>query len=244
MTQRLSVNGLQATIGYLYLLSFCPPERTKEFQQAGEPLRAGLALEAGLAPPDYFARAVPEACRRIVAFHQRTREPDGEMVSALIEAARAAHAHSLAAAVFNDQMARVAGLPGRAKPENRLRQSKGCQFCAAPCRYGFFALATKPNYDLLRQLLGAEAQKPAAEQDPVRAARTFATGHLWRALGSRQGYISTAHLGNLAYCLLTLGTAKSRYPLPEEQFQAFQAANQALIRFHPHPSPLPVGERE
>lgn len=64
---------------------------------------------------------------------------------------------------------------------------------------------------------------------------SFATALLWRAPGARQGYVSAAHLGNLAYCLLTLGTARSRYPLPEGQLKAFQAANQALTRFRPDP---------
>ena len=229
MPKQLSIKGLQATIGYVYLLSFCPPERVLEFKQAGEPLRAGLALDAGMSAADYFAQAVPEACRRIVAFHQRSREPDDGLVDDLTQAIRAAHKSPAAAEAVSLHLARVAGLPGRAKPENRLRASKGCQFCAAPCRYGFFALVSKPNYDLLHQLLEEEAREPKAEQDPVGAAWTFATGHLWRTLGSRQGYISTTHLGNLAYCLLTLGTAKSRYPLPDDEFQTFQVVNQALI---------------
>jgi hypothetical protein len=233
MTQELSIQGLQATIGYLYLLSFCPPERVPEFKQAGDPLRAGLALQAGMSVPDYFAQAVPEACRRIVAFHQRTREPDRGTTATLAEAARIAHANTIAATIFANQMAQIAGLPGRAKADNRLRRNKGCQFCAAPCRYGFFALVSKPNYDLLHKLLEAETQKPKQDQDPVKAAWSFATGHLWRSLGLEQGYITADHLGNLAYCLLTLGMSKSRYVLPEEELQAFQAANQALIRHRP-----------
>ena len=126
-------------------------------------------------------------------------------------------------------MARIAALPGRAKPANRLRHRRGCQFCTAPCCYGFFVLTSKPHYALLHQLLETEAQKPKAERDPVGAAQSFATAHLWRALGTRQGYITATHLGNLAYCLLTLGMAKSRYPLPETQFEAFQRVNQALV---------------
>lgn len=233
MPRQLSIQGLQATIGYLYLLSFCPPERVLEFRQAGEPLRTGLALEAGMDAADYFARAVPEACRRIVAFHQRTREPDGSLVMDLAEAARIAHASTSAAVDFGSRMARIAQLPGRAKPDNRLRASKGCQFCAASCRYGFFTLVSRPNYDLLRQLLDVEARKPPGEQNLVETMRGFATAHLWRALGTRQGYVSAAHLGNLAYCLLTLGTARSRYPLPEAQFEAFQSVNQRAIRDWP-----------
>jgi hypothetical protein len=233
MAQKLSIEGLQATIGYLYLLSFCPPERVLEFKQAGDPLRAGLAQRAGMDAPGYFAQAVPEACRRIVAFHQRTREPDEETVALLAETARIAHQNTPSATIFANQMARITGLPGRAKAENRLRPSKGCQFCAAPCRYGFFALVSKPNYALLHKLLEEEAQKPADEQDPVRAVWSFATGHLWRTLGLEQGYTTADHLGNLAFCLLTLGTAKSRYPLPDERFQAFQTANQALIQHQP-----------
>jgi hypothetical protein len=180
--------------------------------------------------PDYFTQAVPEACRRIVAFHQQTREPDRGMTVTLTEAARIAHASTTTATIFANQMAQVTGLPGRAKPDNRLRRNKGCQLCAAPCRYGFFALTSKPNYGLLHKLLEIETQKPPQEQDPVRATWTFATGHLWRSLGLEQGYITAYHLGNLAYCLLTLGMSKSRYVLPEKELQTFQATNQALIR--------------
>jgi hypothetical protein len=229
VTQRLSITGLQATIGYMYLLSFCPPEQVLEFKQAGDPLRAGLALKAGMSAARYFAQAVPEASRRVVAFHQRTREPDDKIVADLTEAVRIAHTGP-AVAALDRRLTQITGLPGRAKPENRLRASKGCQLCAAPCRYGFFALVSKPSYDLLHKLLEAEAQQPAQDQDPVKAARTFATGHLWRSLGLEQGYVTADHLGNLAYCLLTLGMSKSRYVLPEKQMQAFQAANQALIQ--------------
>jgi hypothetical protein len=233
MPQKLSIEGLQATIGYLYLLSFCPPERVLEFRQAGEPLRIGLALEAGTTLTDYFAQAVPEACRRIAAFHQRRREPDDEIVASLVGAARVAHASPLAARTFAARIDGVAELPERAKSENRLRRSGGCRFCAAPCRYGFFALVSKPNYGLLQQLLRAETQKPEAERDPVGAAWTFATGHLWRTLGAQQAYTTRAHLGNLSYCLLTLATAKSRYPLPSDEYRAFQMPNQAMIRHQP-----------
>ena len=229
MTMSLSVQGLQAAIGYLYLLSFCPPGRVWEFQLAGEPLRKGLAMQAGFSSPEYFNRVVPEACRRIVAFHQGSREPDPVQVAALIEAARGAHTGPVGAALFSARMDQLASLPARAKPDQRLRRTQGCRFCTAPCRYGFFALVTKPAYQGLQRLLESEQEQPAGEQDPVEAAWTFAIEHLWRSLGVKQGYITPTHLGHLAYCLLTLGTAKSRYPLPEEQYRAFQDANQARI---------------
>jgi len=230
MAQKLSIEGLQATIGYLYLLSFCPPERVPEFRQASDPLRTGLALKAGMSSEDYIALAFPEACRRIAAFHLGTREPNQQVVAALTKAARNGQASPLSAWTFGLLLSMLSRSPARAKAENRLRASKGCRFCAAPCRYGFFAMVSKPNYDLLHRLLEKEIKKPKEEQDPVQAAWSFATGHLWRSLGLEQGYVTADHLGNLAYCLLTLGTAKSRYPLAERQFEGFQAANQARIR--------------
>ena len=233
MTKTLSIEGLQTTIGYLFLLSFCPPERILEFKQAGAPLRAGLALRDGLAVDEYFERAVPEACRRIAAFHQRSKNPDQVVVDDLTEAARLAHANPVGAAVFEARMTQVTASPERAKLDKRLRPEKGCQFCAAPCRYGYFVLVTDPNFDLLHKLLQAEAGKPTQEQDPLKAAWSFATGHLWRALGTEQGYISASHLGGLAYCLLSLGMAQSRYPLPEEQYHAFQQTNQTMIQNWP-----------
>jgi len=238
MTNKLSIEGLQVTIGYLYLLSFCIPERIHEFGEAGSLLRKGLALKAGLTEAEYFERVLPEACRRIVAFHQRTRQPESKTIEALTESARQALFGAQQATSFQAQMAQMSASPARAKPDQRLRASKGCQFCAAPCRYGFFALTTKPNYALLKKLLAAEAQKPSGEQDPLQAGWSFATAQLWRALGTEQGYISPFHLGNLAYCLLTLGMAKSRYPLPEGQYQKFQEANQALIQTWPASRPV------
>jgi hypothetical protein len=243
MPQSLSIKGLQATIGYLYLLSFCPPERVKEFQQAGDPLRTGLALEAGMSSPeDHFAQVVPEACRRIAAFHLGTRKPNERVVAALAKAAHVAHANPLSVWVFGLLLSMLARMPARAKAENRPRASKGCQFCASPCRYGFFAMVSKPNYELLHSLLEAEAQKPAQDQDPIQATWSFTTGQLWRSLGLKQGYTTADHLGNLSYCLLALGMSKSRYVLPEKELQAFQAANQARIRRYGADEQVGAGE--
>jgi hypothetical protein len=58
----------------------CPPDRVQEFKLAGQPLWIALAADAGMSLPAYFERAVPEGCRRIVALHQWTREPDEEAV--------------------------------------------------------------------------------------------------------------------------------------------------------------------
>jgi len=238
MTQNtLSVEGLQATIGYLYLLSFCPPEHVLAFQQASAPLRQGLARQAQISEPEYFSRVLPEACRRIVAFHQGTREPDAVAVNTLVEAVFNTLNDPLSVGIFQAEMAGLAALPARAKPGKRLRSTRGCQFCRAACRYGYFCLVTEPNFDLLGKFLEAETKKPSGEQDPLQAAWTFANAHLWRALGTEQGYISADHLGNLAYCLQVLSASASRYPLPEEQYQGFQDANQSLIQNYPVPEP-------
>jgi len=229
MSQPLPTEGLQMTISYLYLLSFCPPEHISHLKQSSELLRTGLSNKAELSEEDYFAKVIPEACRRIVAFHQNTREPDEDLVAELSKLAKVADSSPEAAWEFSTQMTKIAQLPERAKQKNRLRSNQGCQFCATPCLYGYFAMVSKPNYDHLNELLETELKKPKEEQDPLHVIWTFAMGHLWRTVGLRQGYVSANHLGNLGYCLLTLGMAKSRYPFPAEKMEAFQQANQALI---------------
>ena len=79
-------------------------------------------------------------------------------------------------------------------------------------------------------MLGAENKKIAAERNPVNVLWTYTTTHLWNVLGKNEGFISADHLGNLAYCLLMLGTAKSRFPMPEAQLTRFQELNQNTIR--------------
>lgn len=230
----LTAGTLQATIGYLYLLSFCPPGRAWELHLASEPLRKGLGMRAGLSPDQFLALARPEACRRIVAFHERTREPRKELVGSLVQMAALAEQGPDGVRTLSEGMAVLAGLPGRAKPENRLRRSRGCQHCAAACRYGFFNLVTRPNYSLLHSLLEQEAAKPVHRQDPLGTLWAFAIAHLWRTLGVELAYISASHLGNLAFCLLALGTSQSRRPVPETEVSLLQQANQKLIRSWPH----------
>src|SRR3990172_179035 len=229
----LTAGTLQATIGYLHLLSFCPPNRAWELRLASEPLRKGLGLRGGLSADEFLAAAQPEACRRIVSFHERTREPRPAVVVSLVEMAGLAEKGPVGVQILAEGMAVLAGLPGRAKPDNRLRRNKGCQLCVAACRYGYFNLVTRPNYSLLRGLLEQEAAKPADQQDPLGTLWTFAIGHLWRTLGVELAYISASHLGNLAFCLLTLGTSQARRPVPEQEYGLLQQANQKLIQTWP-----------
>ena len=180
--------------------------------------------------PDYFKAALPEVCSRIVAFHQATREPDSGAVEALLTVGKKADSSEKGAANFQAVMAEVSELPGRAKPDKRLHRQKGCRFCAAPCQYGYFSLVSDPIFVNLLAMLNAENIKPAGERNPVNVLWTYTTTHLWRVLGKKEGIIRADHLGNLAYCLLMLATARSRYALPEAQLQTFQAMNQDVIR--------------
>ena len=79
-------------------------------------------------------------------------------------------------------------------------------------------------------MLGAENKKIAAERNPVNVLWTYTTTHLWNTLEAKEGFISADHLGNLSYCLLMLGTAKSRFAMPEAQLTRFQEMNQGTIR--------------
>ena len=180
--------------------------------------------------PDHFRDALPDVCWRIVAFHQATRDPDQGAVDALIKVAKKADSSEKGAAAFQAVMAEIAESPGRAKPDNRLHRRKGCRFCAAPCRYGYFTLVSDPVFKNMLALLNAENSKPADQRNPVNVLWTYTTTHLWSVLGVREGFIRADHLGNLSYCLLLLAMAKSRFALPEKQLQAFQAMNLNVIR--------------
>jgi hypothetical protein len=226
----LSVEPLKKTIAYFYLVSYCPPDKIQEFLRSTAPMRRNIARQAGMNETTYFAQVIPEVCRRIVAFHQATREPDQAVVNALTEAVYAAGRNLGALGAFQTQMARVAAMPGRAKPENRLHRNKGCALCQAPCQYGYFTLVSDPHFDQLQELLTAEAKKPAAKQSPLFPAYAFTIQHLAQLTGEQQGFMGITHLTNLSYCLLMLGMAKSRLGIPEDQLRLIQEANQEFIR--------------
>ena len=89
---------------------------------------------------------------------------------------------------------------------------------------------SEPDFKTLGAMLDAENQKPARERNAVNVLWAFTRAHLWQVLEARAGYIRPAHLGNLSYCLLMLGTARSRFALPETQIRIYQALNQRAIR--------------
>jgi hypothetical protein len=127
-------------------------------------------------------------------------------------------------------MSRVAALPGRAKPENRLHRNKGCRLCAAPCMYGYFTLVSDPQFSLLQKNFAEEAGKPASKQTPLMPVYAFTVDHLLSITGTEKGFCEKNHLGNLAFCLLMLSMAKSRLAFPEAQTRLFQEANQVFIQ--------------
>jgi hypothetical protein len=233
MAMNFHAGTVKKAISYFYLLSFCPPANLEDFTKASEGLRKQLAEEAGLSQNEFFSEMIPQVCWRIVAFSQSSREPDKELVDLLSKLAESAAQNPESLIAFQAQMLELAALPGRAKADNRLHRKKGCRFCEAPCRYGYFSLVSEPKFYLLQQILEAETKKEKGEQNPIRAVWSFAISHLTSLMSTEQGYISAQHLGNLAYCLLMLSMAKSRYPLPEKQITAFQQANQRIIQTWP-----------
>ncbi len=220
---------LRRAISWVYLLSYCPPIRSDDFLTIARSMR-GDRTTSGLDEEAFFATVVPEIARRIMAFHQETREPEKGAVAALADAIRHAEGDPDALAAFQTRMEQVAALPGRAKPENRLHPDKGCRLCAAPCRYGFFTLVSEPQMNRLQEMMAAEAKKPAPEQSPLGLVHRFTLSHISPLMGRSEGFIDIGHLANLSYCLLILGMAKSRLAMPEEQLRLFQAANQEFIR--------------
>jgi hypothetical protein len=228
--QSIPVDSLKKTISYFYLLSFCPPERMEEFKSNTKSSRELLAASAGLDEKEYFELVIPEVCRRIAAFHLDTREPDSEQVQLLSESALTAYHNPSKAVDFQQKMAGFAALPGRAKTENRLHRNKGCIYCRAACRYGYFSLVSDPAFRQLQELLREEAGKPDKQKSPLGSLYKFALGHLVSLLPEQEIYITVDHLGNLSYCLLMLAMAKSRMALPAKQLELLQAANQSYIR--------------
>jgi len=230
MTQDIHPNTIKGMISYYYLVAFCPPAHISELKKASEPLRKELAKLVGLKVADLGKTVASEVAYRMCAFQQATREPDKETVEKLTQAILTADSKPEKTAEYQALMREVAGHRGRAKKDNRLHRQKGCSLCQAPCQYGFFTLISEPDFKTLLAMLGAENQKLAAQRNPVNVLWTYTTTHLWKTLGTNQGFISADHLGNLAYCLLMLGTAKSRYPMAEEQLTRFQQMNQATIQ--------------
>lgn len=230
MAKPISIAVVTRMINYYYLVSFCPPEYVGELKKASRTMREKLAREAGLKMDAFTDLVVPGLARRIVAFQQATRKPEEEVIRELAGMLKGADASPEQAAACQAVMSRVAAHPGRAKAANRLHREKGCALCAAPCRYGFFTLMSEPDFKTMGAMLDAENKKPARERNAVNVLWAFTRAHLWQVLGARAGVIRADHLGNLSYCFLMLGTAKSRFVLPEVQLKIFQALNQQAIR--------------
>ncbi len=229
MSKTIPAGSMKKAIAYLHLLSFCPGEKLTEFKRNTAPMLKEMAERAGLKDKVFLAEALPEACRLITAFHQATREPDPKLVETLVEAARTADKNAISLTAFKEQMSRVASLPGRVKPENRLHRNKGCRLCAAPCLYGYFTLVSDPLFSRLQELFAEESGKPANKRTPLMPVYVFTVDHLLKIYGTEEGYCEKIHMGNLAFCLLLLGMAKSRMAFPEAQTRLFQEANQEFI---------------
>jgi hypothetical protein len=230
MSKAIPAESMKKAIAYFYLLSYCPPDKLGDFKRNTAPMLKEMAEKAGMKEKAILAGALPEVCQRIVAFHQATREPDKKEVEALEKAARTADKNAKTLAAFQEEMKRIAMLPGRAKPENRLHRNKGCRYCAAPCLYGYFTLVSDPQIKELQDLFTGETGRPAEQQTPLRPAYAFVMGHLAKVTGAKEGNIDFTHVVNLAFCLLLLGMAKSRMALPDRQLVIFQGANQEFLR--------------
>ena len=230
MTQEIHPIAIKKMISYYYLVAFCPPEHISALKKASKKTRMAAAKQAGLKMADFVKAVAPEVGQRMAAFQQANRLPDEETVEKLTKAIINADKNPDKAAEYQALMKAVAIHPGRAKLANRLHRQKGCSLCQSPCQYGFFTLISEPDFKTLLSMLGAENKKIASERNPINVLWTYTTTHLWNQLEVNEGFISADHLGNLSYCLLMLGTAKSRFAMPEEQLTRFQEMNQNTIR--------------
>ncbi|MBN2117113.1 MAG: hypothetical protein JW730_11110 [Anaerolineales bacterium] len=231
MNGNISTEILKRTIAYFYLLAYCPVDSITDFKDVTRPLIRQFAEDGRVREEEYLKEVIPEVSRRIVAYHEGTREPSQEYVEALIQAAGEADQSPEKVTTYQEVIARIAQLPQRAKPENRLHRKKGCSFCSLPCWYGYFTLISEPQFNVLQEMLETETRKPPAEQSPIYAVWGFALRHLHQITGSDETYIITPeHLKNMSYCLLLLAMAKSRRALPEEQLLTFQAAGRDQVQ--------------
>jgi hypothetical protein len=229
MKSTLKANSIKQTIVYLHLLSFLPIDKLAIFKRDSASVLKNLADQNGLSEKKFIELALPEACYRIVTFHQATREPAPELVKSLLEAAMNAEKNAKSLAVFKQEMILVSALPGRARAENRLHRNKGCRYCSVPCQYGFFTLVSDPNFSRLQTFLAAESQKPASTQTPLLPVYLFTIEHLINLTGSQDGYFERNQVANLSFCLLMLALAKSRLAFPDAHVRLFQNANQQFI---------------
>jgi hypothetical protein len=229
MKSTLKANSIKQTIVYLLLLSFLPVDRLAEFKKHSSIIVKKLATQNGLTEKDFQDKAISEACYRIVAFHQATREPTLELVNDLVKSAKNAEKDTKSLAAFKQQMLVLTAFPGRARVENRLHRNKGCRYCSEPCRFGLFTLASDPNFVQLKELFAAESQKPAEDQTPLMPVYLFTIDHLMKFQDSNESIYDKKEIANLAFCMLMLGMAKSRTAFPEAQIRLFQEANQVFI---------------
>jgi hypothetical protein len=230
MANPISAEALNKMINYYYMVSFCPPQHIKDLKKASQKTRTRLARGAGLKMKEFTDLVQPEVARRMAAFQQASREPEAEAVQELTRVLKGADSNPKKAAAYQTALWQLAAHPGRAKPENRLHRQKGCAFCAAPCLYAYFTLMSEPDFNTLRDMLEEENGKPAGERDPLRVLWAFTRTHFWKVIGAQAGYVSAVHLGNLSYCLLLLGMARSRFELPRDELTFYQILNQLNIR--------------
>ncbi len=217
--------AVKQLINYFYLLSFCPAEYVEDLRKISQPMRRRYELDkAAVLEP-----AIPEAAMRIVAFQQATRQPEDFAVQELAEAMKMADQDAEKLAVFQQTIREIAKHRARAKASNRLHRQKGCAFCTAPCQYGFFTLMSDPDFKQLKSFLDEENKQLVKDREPIRALWAYTGAHLWQVLGARAMYLEPAHLGNLSYCLLLLGTAKSRFAMREKELTAYQKLNQQTL---------------
>jgi len=230
MTHQISADSIEATIAYLYLLAYCPPEAVPEFYLSTSHLRSALAEQAGLTESAYLEAVFPIACQKIVSFYQaKTIADDDTTLMDLVALAKSAGSSAADVVALQAKLITLAQSPKRARERNRLRKRAGCQYCQIPCQFGLFSLVSHPNYKLLQQMLTEETKKPKEAQNPINLLWSYTIGHVWRTLGVKETYMPANSLGNLAYCLLTMVMGKSRLAFPASEMAQFQRYNQAQI---------------
>jgi len=220
MKKTVSAIAIKQTILYLYGIYFCHANSLKDYLRV---------MDCQLNQTQLSPENLRAACSHITAFHRAEAAAAEHLEIDLYQRAQKASAGQ-GLKRFKEKMAEIAALPGRSKLERRLHHLRGCKLCKSPCEYGYFSLLAEPDFERLFEDLSEFNSSPGQKMDPVEIIWDFTKRLLTAGYGGGGWAVEPVHLGNLSYCMISLATAKSRYPFPEKTMGMIQGWNQDCIQ--------------
>jgi hypothetical protein len=223
------MSNLKKVISHIYLNYWIHEEFSDQVLNKSRDIIQNMTKPTEMKSEEFFNKLSLEACKSIVAFHQNKNKPDEKLVKELHTQVLNIYEKDNVSSAFLDCVRKITESPGRVSINNRIQPKKGCKLCKKPCGYGFFVLIGDPDFSRMGEVLKKESEKPVNQQIPIITLWAFAQEFFQEKLDASSLLITPEHLGNLCYCLLTIGTSKSRYDFPEKQMKSFQEVNQSLI---------------